>query len=408
MQYERLTWVEISQDAFEDNVESLAKVLGPRIKISLVVKANAYGHGIVEIARLAEHNDHIHMLCTATLSEALFLRRRGIIKPLLVLGIIDEELAHAIDNDIDLLVGDHPALNDIGACAKSMRKVCKIHLKVDTGLTRLGVSVHEAVSFVKYAQSLPFIAVKGICSHFAESAGQDQTFTRRQYDAFVSVLKNLERERIHVDCRHITNSAASPVYDLDMFSMVRVGACVYGLLPSHAHYERVHARHPTYNPRSVLSWHARIIALRTIPTGTTVGYDRTYTTQRETVLGLLPIGYSDGYDKRLSNKGLVYVPDAHTFAPVIGRVAMNMTALDVTDVAGVARGHEVIVLGARPEIDAFVLAELTGCHNAREITLNIRPTIERIVCSQHAQVAQECGALKVSTVDRAQSASSHP
>jgi len=379
MTHMRRTWVELDQQAFEHNVNCYKQIIGPRVMISLVVKANAYGHGICEIAALAERNEHITMLDTASLSEALTLRTAGICKPILVLGIIDEDPNLAIIQDIDLVVSDRVFLEELNASAATLDKKCSIHIKVDTGLARLGVPLNEAIQLVQYAQTLPYITVSGICSHFAESSSEDQSYTKLQYDRFITLLKELEALKIYIPYRHMTNSAASTMYDMSMFNMIRLAAGIYGLSPSHAHKARTLALHPDYNLDPVLSWHTSVCHIRTLPANTYVGYDRTYTTTAQTTIALLPIGYCDGYDKRLSNKSVVYIPHAKMFVPVIGRIAMNMTTIDVSNVPDINIGTEVVLLGKQQEISAVTLSDLADCHNPREMTLHIHPDIPRSV-----------------------------
>ena len=379
MAHIRRTWVELDHQAFEHNINCYKQIIGPRVMISLVVKANAYGHGMREIATLAENNEHIHMLDTASLSEGLKLRAYGVRKPIMALGIIDEDPSLEIIHDIELIVSDRPILEDLNNCAATMNKKCKIHIKVDTGLARLGVPLADALSLIQYAQTLPYITVNGICSHFAESSSEDQTYTKLQYDRFISLLKELETLKIYIPFRHITNSAASTSYDMTMLNMIRVAAGIYGLSPSQAHKKRMLSLHPDFNLDPVLSWHTTVCHVRTLPADTYVGYDRTYTTNKQTTIALLPIGYCDGYDKRLSNKSMVYIPHAKTFAPVIGRIAMNMTTIDVSNIPDINVGTEIILVAKQQEISAVTLAELSECHNPREITLHIHPDIPRVI-----------------------------
>lgn len=373
------TWVEIDRAAFDRNINQYKKIIGPDAMISLVVKANAYGHGLQEIAQIAENNDNIHMLCPAMLSEAVTLRTYGIKKPLLVLSIIDDCPSLAIKHDIDLIVSDQECLDELNEQAAQLGKQCNIHIKVDTGLARLGMHVDEVIKFIKYAETLPFITIKGICSHFAEASNQDQTFTKQQFDLFMALLKKLEQLNINIPYRHVTNSAASTTCDLSRLNLIRIGAGAYGFSPSQAHYDRTIQSHPFYSPEPVLSWHTRIVYLRTLPAETFVGYDRTFKTTRETIMALLPVGYCDGYDKRLSNKAVVYLPRTKSFVPVIGRVAMNMVTIDVTDIDDIQLDDEVVLIGKDPQISAQRMAELTECKNPREITLHIIQSINRVV-----------------------------
>jgi alanine racemase len=171
--------------------------------------------------------------------------------------------------------------------------------------------------------------------------------------------------------------------------MIRIGAGLYGLSPSEPHYTRTLALHPEYKLDPVLSWHASVCHVRTLPANVPVGYDRTFTTAKETKIALLPIGYSDGYHKNLSNKGIVYFPHAKSFAPVIGSVAMNMTTIDVTHIPDVHIGTEVILVGKQPEINANKISDLADLHNARVVTLNIHHSIPRIVVQPQQSPIEE-------------------
>jgi len=380
----RRTWVEIDTQAFNHNIACYKNIVGSSVMISLVVKANAYGHGITQIAHIAEKNENIHMLDTASLSEALVLRNDGIKKPILVMGIMDEDPTQAIINDIDVMISDKQEMLELNSYATAIGKKCNVHIKVDTGLGRFGVLVDDVIPLINYAQTLPYIHINGICSHFAEASNKDQSYTQLQYTSFVNILSELKKQNIAITYRHITNSAASTTYDLSMLSMVRIAAGAYGLYPSEAQKERTLLVHPEYQLQQVLSWHTRICHIKTLPAQTYVGYDRTYTTQEQTTIALLPIGYSDGYDKRLSNKALVYFPHAHAYAPIIGNIAMNIATIDISHIPDVHVGTEVLLVGPQKEIAATTLADMSNCHNPREITLHIHPSITRVCTHQDA------------------------
>lgn len=373
------TWVSLNKNAFARNLACFAKIVGPHVKISLVVKSNAYGHGLLPICTMSNEHEAIHALCTAMTSEAIFLRCNGVRKPILSLGIIDNELSDVIMHNIDILVSDTALLDKLNAVALRLKKVCNVHIKVDTGLGRLGIPSCHALSLIMYAKTLSHINVNGICSHFAQAAAVDQSYTQFQYDSFMALLMDLKSKNIDIPYRHITNTASSTTYDLSSMNMIRTGAGVYGLLPSESHRERTLRLHPYYEIEQVLSWHTRIFHIRRVPGGTSIGYDRTFTTQQESLIALLPVGYADGYDKRLSNQAVVYIPRVDKYVKVIGRVAMNVTTIDVSSVPDIQPDEEVLLVGPQSEIQASHLAQLTGSCNPREITLGINPSIGRIV-----------------------------
>ncbi len=380
----RRTWVEIDVQAFNHNIACYKNIIGPSTMISLVVKANAYGHGITQIAHIAENNENIHMFDTASLSEALILRNDGIKKPILVMGIMDEDPTQAIIHNIDIMISNKQELLELNSCATAIGKKCNIHIKVDTGLGRFGALIDDVIPLIKYAYTLPYIHINGICSHFAEASNKDQSYTQLQYNRFINILKELQKQSITVAYKHITNSAASTTYDLSMLNMIRIAAGAYGLYPSEAQKERTLLVHPEYQLQPVLSWHTRVCLIKTLPAQTYVGYDRTYITQEKTTIALLPIGYSDGYDKRLSNKALVYFPHADAYAPIIGNIAMNVATVDISHIPDVHIGTEVVLVGPQQEIAATTLANICTCHNPREITLHIHPSIARVCTHQDA------------------------
>jgi len=387
----RRTWVEINTQAFNHNIACYKNIVGSSVMISLVVKANAYGHGITHIAHIAENNENIHMFDTASLSEALILRNDGIKKPILVMGIMDEDPTQAIIHNIDVMVSDKQELLELNSYAMNIGKKCNVHIKVDTGLGRFGVLINDVIPFITYAQTLPYIHINGICSHFAEASNEDQSYTQLQYNRFINVLQELKKQNITITYRHITNSAATTTYDLSMLNMVRIAAGAYGLYPSEAQKERTLLIHPEYQLQQVLSWHTRICYIKTLPAQTYVGYDRTYTTPEKTTIALLPIGYSDGYDKRLSNKTVVYFPHTQVYAPVIGSIAMNIATIDISNIPDVHVGTEVVLVGPQKEIAATTLADICQCHNPREMTLHIHPSIARVYTHQDATEKKNIG-----------------
>ncbi len=379
------TWVTLDAAAFSHNIACFKRLVGHEKHLAVVVKSDAYGHGLAHIAKLASAEQAVHMVCTASLSEALALRTYGFKKSILVLGILDMPYEQAILHDIDLMVDSRETIKDLNNIAQSLGASCSIHLKVDTGLARLGVPFSDAVACVQYAQSLPAISLKGLCSHFAEASNTDHSFTEYQYQQFMSLIEQLKALSIHIPYCHIANTAGSILYaHAQHLTMVRIGAGAYGMVSD--------AAMPTgYALQQILTWHARICQLHTLPAGTPIGYERTFVAKRETRVALLPIGYYDGYDKRLSNKAVVFVPGTGKYAPIIGRISMNMAAIDVTDMDPVSLGDEVILTGNRPEIHACTLAALTGCNNPREITLHIHHAIPRIVTIQPTDIYKNAG-----------------
>jgi alanine racemase len=374
------SWIEISKSAFERNVQQYTSIVGPHVNIAAVVKSNAYGHGLLKIAQLCQENKHINWLCTANLSEALILRCHGITKPILAMSAIDADLQDAIINNIDLMVTDRATITMLNTVAQQCNKKAAIHIKIDSGLARFGFTVNEALAVIQYASTLSHINLRGLFSHFAESDDADTRYTQQQLQQFRSVVATLEKHALTIPYIHISNSAAISSLAQGHFNFVRAGAGIYGLEPSPQTIAHAISAYPDFKLTPVMSWKTKLIAIRTVPANQSVGYSRTYTTQGSTRLGILPVGYYDGYDRRLSNKGMVLVHSATpAYAPVIGRVCMNATMIDLSLLPHSAIGDEVTLLGNHEQIQAHALANTIESYNPREITTRINPLIQRIV-----------------------------
>jgi alanine racemase len=369
------SWIEISRSAFEHNLSLYRNIVGPQVNLAVVVKGNAYGHGLLEIAQLCQQATAVDWLCTAHLSEALVLRRNGITLPILVMSNLDGNLSDAIAHDISFIVYDSAALMASNEQAALQNKKARVHIKVDTGLARFGLAPQDAVAYVLQASAYPHIEVQGIFSHFAESDNRDTAYTDGQLQQFVQVVDELRRLGVQLPYVHMSNTAAASSLIPSHFNFARIGAGVYGLEPSPFIMDclRVMAGAPSLKP--VMSWKTRITGLRAIAPHASVGYARTHTTTAPTRLGIIPVGYYDGYDRRLSNVGKVLVEGGH--APVIGRVCMNATMVDVSAVEECKIGDEVILLGDHPRMQAHEIAEMIGSFNPREITTRINPLVPR-------------------------------
>src|SRR5947207_3811550 len=185
------TWIELSKSAFEHNVALYKQILGSHVKFAAVVKSNAYGHGLFEIAQLCESNNNIDWLCTTSLTEALHLRKYGITKPLLVLCILDNNVVDALENNIDIVVYDLATVSMLNAVGASIQKKVYVHIKIDTGLSRFGFIAHEALTSIQAIQRMPWITIRGICSHFSHADHEDQSFTQEQLQKFLNLLQEL-------------------------------------------------------------------------------------------------------------------------------------------------------------------------------------------------------------------------
>ncbi len=368
--------VEISKSALLHNIASYKAILGPQTLLAPVIKSNAYGHGIVEVGAILDTSADVGYLCVVSVSEALQLRAHGITKPILVLSIIDGHVKDAIEQNIDLVVYDLPFAQELNSIAQRLSKKARIHIKIDTGLSRLGVHHQEAEAFVQTCAQLRGIEIIGIFSHFAASERSDLSFSHLQTERFFTLIKQLEKNGIHIPLKHFASSAAITSLPESHLTFARLGISTYGLWSSVESKVRMETLHPHFFLRSVMQWKTRVIARKTIPAGSYVGYDCTYQAPITIETAILPIGYYDGYDRRLSNQSFVKIKDR--FFPVRGRIAMNLCIVDVTTDPEIMIGDEVTLLGAEHLITAEMLAEQCRTINYEFVT-RINPLIVRKV-----------------------------
>ncbi len=368
--------VEISKSALLHNVASYKAILTPGTLLAPVIKSNAYGHGLLEVGAILDTSADVGYLCVVSVSEALQLRAHGITKPILVLSIIDGDLKQAIEHNIDLVVYDLAFATELNSIAQRLSKKARIHLKIDTGLSRLGVHYQEAEAFVQACAKLSGIEIVGIFSHFAASERSDLSFSHLQMERFLTLTHQLEKAGIHIPLKHFASSAAITSLPESHLTFARLGISTYGLWSSVESKVRMETMHPHFFLRPVMHWKTRVIARKTIPAGSYVGYDCTYQAPVTTEIALLPIGYYDGYDRRLSNQSFVKIKDQ--LFPVRGRIAMNLCIVDVTTYPDIAIDDEVTLLGTEHLITAEMLAEQCRTINY-EFVARINPLIVRRV-----------------------------
>lgn len=368
------SWVEIDASALEHNIGHYKAICKPAL-LAPVIKSNAYGHGIELVAKLLDQNTNVDILCIVSLSEAVRLRTIGIKKPLVVLSILDTNLEHAIIHDIQVIVYDLTTVLELNRLGKLHHKKAHVHVKVDTGLSRLGLLKDNAVLFIESIYHLPFIKVNGIFTHYANSESVDQTYTNYQLNNFNTVVEYLESKGISIPLRHTSCSAALTANIATHHTMVRAGIGMYGLWPSNDNKKITQQIYPGFSLRPVLTWKTRVIQIKEIPAGSYIGYNCTHQVHKTSQIATLPIGYWDGYDRRLTNKGLVMIK-GHV-VPVVGIVAMNLTMIDVTGL-DVAVGDEVTLLGNHEGLTAYDIAKTCGTINY-EIVTRINVSLARIV-----------------------------
>jgi alanine racemase len=365
-----LTWAEVDLDAIAHNARGLKERAGEGTELMAVVKANAYGHGAVPVARTALENG-ANRLAVNRVLEGVELRQAGLTAPILILGYsLPSESETIVRWDLTPTVTTVEGALALSALSVRQGKVIPIHVKVDTGMGRFGLLPDEVVPFVRRIAELPGLKLEGLFTHFAVADLADKTYTRRQFDLYMQVVRQLEEAGFAIPLKHVANSATNldlPEMHLDM---VRCGIALYGLRPS----DEVE---PAIPLKPAMALKSRVARVRTLPPGSSISYGCTYTTTRPTPVALVPVGYGDGYHRILSNKGSVLIGGKR--APIVGRVCMDQFVVDVTGHEGVRQDDEVVVFGRQgeEEISAEEVATLAGTINY-EVVTSILPRVTRV------------------------------
>ena len=355
----RALWAQINLDAAAHNMRVIRKHVGPDVRIAAVVKANAYGHGAVELARVFADNG-ADCFAVSSLDEGVELRRyAGITKDIFILGHTDgrrteEFLAYHIEPAVFNLKNAEYYSEE----ASRLGQTLQVHIAIDTGMSRVGfLPSEETIEAIKKIASLPRIEIRGIFTHFAASDEKDKTSALKQFDKFKTFTDGLEAEGITFEIRHCSNSAAiidMPQVNLDM---VRLGIAMYGMYPS----EEVDKSRVKLTPAIQLKSH--ITMVKEIEAGEKISYGGTYTTTKKTKVATVSVGYGDGYPRALSSKGYVLIDGKR--ADIVGRVCMDQMMVDVTDIDNVKRGDVVTLIGHDKDgyISIEEISELAGTFN---------------------------------------------
>lgn len=373
----RPAWVEVDLRAIEQNTRRLIEIIGPDVELLAMVKANGYGHGAVEVSRAALRGGAT-WLGVVSVGEGIELRRAGIDARILVLGTTPPEWARAgVENDLTLTVFSMDAVRAIDTAARALDRRARVHLKVDTGMARLGVQPEQAVDLAREIAALEHVEIEGVLTHFAVADTPDARgitgwgieYTQKQLALFRGILDAFERAGIPLRYRHCANSPTILRMPEANFNLVRTGILIYGLDPS----EEV-PRPPDFIP--ALSFKTRVATVRQVPAGTYVSYGATFRTARLSRLAVIMVGYADGLRRGPSNYGEVLVRGRR--AKIAGRVAMDQAIIDVTDIEGVQAGDEVVLIGKQgaEEIRAEQVAKNLGTNNYETIT-TISARLER-------------------------------
>jgi alanine racemase len=364
----RAVWAEIDLDNLQYNIQQIKKICKNK-EIIGVIKANAYGHGAMEIAPTLLENG-VNRLAVAVLSEAMELRMSGIKNPIMILGYTPGSLGDMLlDNDIEQSVYSYNDALILSKIAVLKRKILKIHIVIDTGMGRIGfLPTKESVEDVYKISKLPNIKIEGMFSHFSSADELNKDYTLYQMNKYNKFISELENKNISIPIKHIANSAA--IIDLEdtHLDAVRAGIIMYGYYPSN------YVLKDNIKLKPVMSLKTSIVHIKKVPAGEYISYGRTFKTEKESIIATLPIGYADGYNRLLSNKGKVIVNGK--FAPIVGRVCMDQCMIDVTSIKGLKVGDLVTIMGEENGIS----------YTAEDIASEIGTISYEVICNVNKRV----------------------
>ena len=367
----RPTFCVIDHRALRWNLKQVRTLVGARVKILAMVKANGYGHGAVAVAKTlaAAGADAFGV---ATVEEGIELRRARIRQPILVLaGVYLEQLPQFLQYQLTPVVHEVATLKALDSRLQRFKATLPLEIEVDTGMGRIGFPAAEIDTWLPALAKLKALKLQSVFSHFADAETADEHYSQKQLKSFKQVLNRLAEAKVVHQTSHMAKSAALITEPAAHFSMVRPGLILYGMYPAPALKKQI-------DLKPVLSWKTRIIQLKRVAAGSSVGYGRTFVAKRNSLIATLPVGYADGYHRLFSNRAEVLVRGKR--APVVGRVSMDLTTVDVTDIRNVQQGDEVALLGCQGDA-AIGADEIAGWANtiSYEIFTSISDRVQRIL-----------------------------
>lgn len=352
-------YAKIDLDAIAYNMEQMKQNIRPETKVMAVIKADGYGHGAVQIAEMMERWNYIWGFAVATLDEAVVLRTEGIQKPILVLGcVFPDQYMEMLKHEIRMNIYTEEMAESISRMAAREGKTAYMHIKLDTGMSRLGFGINEqSAETIKRISKMPNVNMEGIFTHFTKADEKDKSFTKKQIQEFVWMTERLKEKNVRFTYEHCSNSAGIIDVPEANFDIVRAGISTYGLYPS----EEVDKTNVKLKPALALKSHVAFV--KEIERGTPVSYGGTFVAKEKMKIATIPVGYADGYPRSLSNKGYVLIRGKK--APILGRVCMDQFMVDVTQIEGVSFGDKVTMIGkdGNEILPVEVLSELSGRFN---------------------------------------------
>ena len=351
----RPTWIEIDLGAIAHNTAVIQKKISPETELLISVKADAYGHGAFSVAKFLQDKG-VAFFGVATVDEAVALRKSEIRTPLLILNAILEKEVDAVpEYDLTQTLCSEESAGRLDASAERWKKKIPVHLKVDTGMGRLGVWYEEACALARFVKGCRNLFIEGLYTHLANADDAEPDVTRLQINRFQELADRLKKEGLLPRYIHLANSAAALQYPSSHFNLVRPGLAIYGIDP---YYET--GKKFSFELRPALKLLTRIVFFKKTPAGRRISYGGTYVTQKETAIGTLPIGYADGYNRLLSNQAFVLIRGRRF--PVCGRVCMDQTMVDLGGLPDVSTGEEVVLIGRQGDEEIRVEELSSLCH----------------------------------------------
>lgn len=380
MAHHRATRAEINLKAFKHNLQNLKTILGPGTGILAVIKADAYGHGALPCAKAAVESG-VEYLGAGVIEEGIELRKNGITNPILILGsIFPDEAADLVHHGLSTVLCTPALAKKLSKEGKKQGKTVNTHIKVDTGMNRLGVQPKNLPALVEKIGNLPNLKLEGLSTHFSSADDEDTSITQEQIGSFQKALAELQKIGVRPPLTHLANSSALIRFPESRSKMVRPGLILYGALPSpvlHPAVKEVCKKEKLDCFQPVMQWKSKAILLKSTPKGQPLSYSRKYFTQKESLIATLPIGYADGLHRNLSNKMEVLIKGKRV--PQVGAICMDMTLIDVSEIPDVQLGEEAVIIGKQGK-EEIQVEELSQKANTipYELLCNISKRVPRV------------------------------
>lgn len=380
----RATCVKIHLENLKNNIHQIQSILNKNTKICVPVKANAYGHGIIEIAKSVVSSG-VDYLAVATVNEGIQLRESGIKCPILILSIpFIEEIPELVKQNLIPLVYEKEFIDTLDTAASKFHKKLEVHLKIDTGMGRIGCKPEDALDMAKLIDLKKNLELTGVCTHLAVSdsfSREDIEYTNKQISLFVTVTEDMKKQGINPGIRHCSASGGTLFYPDAHFDMVRPGLIVYGYFPTPDSKEKMNKKYPFFDLKPVMELKSKITGIKQITKGTSISYGRTWTAENDTWIATIPIGYGDGLSRSLSGKLSVTIKEKKY--PVVGRICMDQCMIELGEDGNpekhlISLFDEVTIFGPGKNMNtAVTLADALGTI-PYEITTLIMPRVTRI------------------------------